>query len=1228
MPSLIVVRIIPQKPTDPQSFSSALAAGGGLQITLTTLAFTSVDNKLPGANSVTATYIPLTPSGGWTVSDGSVFPAGAVISFNLPPYPAGLTGGIIQQVDYVPSPNPLVEPLPVAELQAVATAVLQAPWTAPQLENISVTATRGTESIALDVDYYVLTPNSAAVPNLSIWAPDGGNTQADPWAQLPANLYLSLPPAPPSNPAAAFQMPSDGTAPPFDTLLTAVNAVLALDPRSATVTATVVAPGAAAGATQLPFGAAPAGVTMGMAVSSTGTGIVAGTTVLAISGGAVTLSQAVGAAGVDAGTVISFTPSLSNLTLNQCQNIAYKLLWAQQPPLPTPPSSDTIEELYTNPPNSGSLLSGSSSVNQLEGDRQQFEAQLKSYYAVPNANADRLTTYVYALSAAVACEQMSLAATQALIRFPSQPGSAAMSSSSNQSVILTALDMVAGPAHFGVPAAYFYAIAGSTPSSRTTKQRYTDATGDQLAQLLSELTAAIGAGTILDGEGFVISGVAGTINAAQAARRICALGVPAGSSTALAPLNTIALATNQATPSGNILNFSSAAVVHALLGTDAVAVSGQGIPGGASVTAATGTTVTLSSSVLLPVQTGTTIIFTPAYPNNLSTLVTDWLDFPSVSAGSISSQSYQPGDDDSQFWPAEATAQPQAFLQLILCALTDGYIIPAPFSIALACQIYNYLATVASPPTVATLAQVSQAQWTALFKLNPTWLPPQPGGTGAQITAFIKAIRALFPVGAGGPISAINLATSAQKAVGSTDNVLTFAATTGVQPGWSVSSLLTVINDQGDVVPAIPAGALVSTNDGSVTQTTVTMNVPVNGTVPEGTNITFRPTVRATENTSLPQFQAPATDWLAACLKAYNPNYTFGQGITNPAALATAAANVFANDPSAQAWLVQALTTIDALCAIVTAAGETVTSTAGPEPLAGALGFSIVEALYSCGFCSAASITALSEADFAQALIGSPAFSLAGPIHDAAAKSNPPPPAPKPAEPGFHPINPDGSLTNCIPPPCLSPLGPVAYLHELLQLSMESTYDNPFPSTPTERDPIEEQIITVHAEELWEQAGKPSGGPTDFWLHAETALQAQGKISIFPPVLGTAIAQRRGPLGNLTVSSANLETPIPLIDIVNECLEFMGAAATPSGGIVYDTAADKLADFPLCQWDDRPPDPKADLCYEPARIFPPSPNIRPRPIRHLPIALSNRLSMTSSRSIFPLRSCPIRSLSM
>jgi hypothetical protein len=1123
MASLIVIRIVPQKPTDPLSFSTALAAGGGLQITVTTLAFASVDNQPPGANSVTASYIPLTPSGGWSVSDGSVFPANAVISLVMPPYPAGLTGGIIQQVDYV-----VASGIAAVELQAVATAVLQVPWAAPQLENISVTATRGGETLAFEVDYYVLAPNSVAVPDLSTWAPGGGSAQQDLWGQLPANLYLALPPAPPSNPAAALQLPTDGTPPPFDALLIAVNAILALDPGPTVVTATVAAPGAAAGATQLPFGAAPAGVVVGMTAS--GAGILAGATVVAIAGGTVTLSEEVLPVGVGVGATVKFTPTLGALTYNQCRNIAYELLWSQQGPLPTPP--DPIENLYSNPPNDGALTkSGSTNPNPNESDRQQFEAQLKTYYSGTNANADRLTNYVFALTAAVSCEQMSLAANEALIRFPAQPDAAGTASASDQSVILTALDTIAAPAHFGVPAAYFYALAGATPPSRDANRRYGDATGAPLAQALSELSAAINAQTVSDAEGFVASGVAGQINAAQAARRLGALDVPNGSTTALAPLDTVALATTLTAASGTTLTFASAAELKTGL-----AVSGPGIAPGATITGLTSTNVTLSTPLLAAAPSGATIVFTPAYSAAWQALIVAWLAFPAAVPGSISSQAYQTGDDDTLFWPGEAAAQQEAFLELVLCALTGGYIIPPPFAVALGDKILDFLKTINPTPAVATLAQVSQAQWASLFTPNPTWLPPQPGGIGAQLNAFIEALRGLAPVSAGGPISVINLATSAATASG---NVLTFASTSGFPsplpppPAWSVSSLLTAVVS-GKVVPVIPNGTQIS----AMTASTVTLTNAVVGPVPAGTNITFRPQLAAAASASLPTFAAPSTDWLANCLAAYQPGFTFGQGIANPANLPTAAASVFPGDPAAQAWLVEAFTAIDALCSLVAAAtGQPVTGGAGPAPLPGALGFSIVEALYACGFRSAADITALSQSDFTQALTGSPAFVVATALYTAAVKIAPPVPAVPAGLPGFHPINPDGSLTNCIPPPSLSPLGPVAYLQELLSVAENATCEQPTPTTP---------------------------GLT----------------------LGQAVAARRGPLANLAASAANLETKLPLIDLVNECLEFMGAAATPASGTVYDTAGDKLAGFALCPKDECPPEAAAaDSCFDAARLF-------------------------------------------
>ena len=87
--------------------------------------------------------------------------------------------------------------------------------------------------------------------------------------------------------------------------------------------------------------------------------------------------------------------------------------------------------------------------------------------------------------------------------------------------------------------------------------------------------------------------------------------------------------------------------------------------------------------------------------------------------------------------------------------------------------------------------------------------------------------------------------------------------------------------------------------------------------------------------------------------------------------------------------------------------------------------------------------------------------------------------------------------------------------------------------------------------------------------------------------LGTMLTQRRRPLGDLVASCANLETPLPLIDLVNECLEYLGTATTP----VYSTAEDVLAGYALAAGDDAGPgdEPCADdgpACrHDPARLL-------------------------------------------
>jgi hypothetical protein len=57
MASQIVIRIVPQRPNDPQSFSNALAAGGGLQITLAAPSHARPENQPPCENGDTGPYI-------------------------------------------------------------------------------------------------------------------------------------------------------------------------------------------------------------------------------------------------------------------------------------------------------------------------------------------------------------------------------------------------------------------------------------------------------------------------------------------------------------------------------------------------------------------------------------------------------------------------------------------------------------------------------------------------------------------------------------------------------------------------------------------------------------------------------------------------------------------------------------------------------------------------------------------------------------------------------------------------------------------------------------------------------------------------------------------------------------------------------------------------------------------------------------------------------------------
>ncbi len=283
-----------------------------------------------------------------------------------------------------------------------------------------------------------------------------------------------------------------------------------------------------------------------------------------------------------------------------------------------------------------------------------------------------------------------------------------------------------------------------------------------------------------------------------------------------------------------------------------------------------------------------------------------------------------------------------------------------------------------------------------------------------------------------------------------------------------------------------------------------------------------------------PTLGTSVADVLAAFTAAYatHAGSAFEFGVApNLSAFDLAISDVFPAELHAQGWLRQTLKTIDALFRITDLG-----------PAFAELQFSLMEALYARGFADEQSIRNLSLADFQDALTGSVAYPHASALYTKAGATGP---AASPAGGAFKPINSDGSLTNCIPPQHLSPFGPVEYLHELLKVSALSTCEQPLQDDD------------------------------------------QGRIELL-------LAHRRGPLGNLHATRANLDTPLPMIDLVNESLEALAANIPASiGGAVYDTAEHELAGHTLRGREGKGHDPQTLFGALPEHSSPATPVEKP-----------------------------------
>ena len=280
--------------------------------------------------------------------------------------------------------------------------------------------------------------------------------------------------------------------------------------------------------------------------------------------------------------------------------------------------------------------------------------------------------------------------------------------------------------------------------------------------------------------------------------------------------------------------------------------------------------------------------------------------------------------------------------------------------------------------------------------------------------------------------------------------------------------------------------------------------------IPNDVSALTSPPADGAPTLALPTAIDPIESFVVAYELLTGAAFVFGDALI-AATVEAAAANVFPLDPGARRWLVDTIDALNDLCALTGTPGNV-------NPLVPSLQFSYAEALFARGFASVADVLALSAQEFQDALRGTVAYGAAGAIYTTALTLGTPPPTPIGPGGPFQPINP-GSLTNCIPPCFLSPLGAVEYLHELLRLSERSNCDHPF------------------------------------------ATPAAGQLT-----LGEALASRRGPLGSLHATRANDGTPLPLIDIVNECLESMSATEPPAThGVVYDTAGKALDGHKLCE---------------------------------------------------------------
>ena len=481
-------------------------------------------------------------------------------------------------------------------------------------------------------------------------------------------------------------------------------------------------------------------------------------------------------------------------------------------------------------------------------DRQKFEGALNSFYATRNASAERLTKFVAAASAALACEQISASAPTALLEFPVDP-SASFASAVESEILLSGLG-AGGPSglSFGVPAAFFYALGAGLDKASKVAQRLRLATGDAVERLRQQFAAAEDAGVITDSEGFSDPALQNlpAITSFQAARRLTALAVPATSPspavTVLAGSPLAALVSdwlNATDPSGTqnpppgyqnndftIWSQTLAQDTEGYLDLDLdaltqayvippFAASPTAVHSGSSLTFASGSGIGAGMPVFGPGIAAGTTVQSVTFNSDGSADVTLSADATAVTTSTV------------------------LVFNFVTAPLTATATAPYP-----AGQTALSLDDTTGISAGMTVLGAGIAPATTVTDVTPT-------GVVLSTAATVAANATItFVVAPGSSLSAVTASTTESSA----GSLLTFAATTGISVGMSASGKY--IPTGTTVWDYIPAGTIVW----DVTATTVTLSTVITPPLPQDCAVTFA----LAADGPLPTVTATATNYSSA----------------------------------------------------------------------------------------------------------------------------------------------------------------------------------------------------------------------------------------------------------------------------------------------------------------------------------------------------------------------------